>query len=164
MNNFTTSSKLIWPFAIIGVIAVATVLVVAFLVPKKNTVSTLARTQAEIMKPQIAPVAPGQLPSKFPSDMPVEAGAKVTQNYNATNSVGGFQATRVFESTKTIADNLKIYQAYFQKNGYTVQDPVTAPGYTSILGTKGRTQIKVSMNEHPTTKTTTVNISLTELR
>ncbi len=164
MNNFTHSPKFVWFFAIIGILAVVAIIIVAFLLPKQPRQGSQSKNnQTPIFKPTITAVANDKLPSKFPADIPIEASAKITENYNASTTSGGFQATRVFESTKSPADNLKIFQAYFRTNGYTVQDPIVVQNYTSVLGTKGKTQIKVSMTENASTKTTTVNISLVEL-
>lgn len=101
-------------------------------------------------------------PEKFPSDIPMEAGAKLTQNYNATTPTGAFQATKVFLTTKTLAENLTIYTNYFQQNGWKITASLDQPTYKMVTGAKDKQSIQVSIDENKMTKDRTVSINFTE--
>lgn len=105
-----------------------------------------------------------ELPELFPKDIPIEKDAKITQNYNATSPDGRFQATRAFETKKTLDENLKIYQDYFKKNKWEVQSTLdTDANYKMIFAVKLPYQVQISMNKNTTTGVKTVDISLTKL-
>ncbi len=103
-----------------------------------------------------------QTPDKFPKDVPIEDGAVITQNYNATAVDGRFQATRTFETTKTLDANYKIYQDYMKNNDWEVKANVNTENYKMLLGVNGTAQLQVSINENSVTKVKTVDISLTD--
>jgi hypothetical protein len=83
------------------------------------------------------------LPEAFPAGLPIEAGAKIVNNYNAVSTDGKrIQATRVFESAKTVAENAALYQAYVNdtKNGWTIMNQSDGPagsGQKFIFAKKG---------------------------
>ncbi len=104
-----------------------------------------------------------QIPVKFPTDIPIEAGAKITQNYNATAPDGRFQATRVFETKATLADNLTLYKAYLVKAGYKIQSMIDQPTLKMVYGTKDNGNLQVSIDENSQSHIKTVNISYTEM-
>lgn len=104
-----------------------------------------------------------ELPDKFPTDIPIETGAKIIQNYNASTPDGRFQATRVFESAKSMDENLKIYKDYLTSKNYKLQPVVEVPNFKSISGTNDNMNLQVSMNYNASTKITTVSINLTQL-
>lgn len=62
----------------------------------------------------------GQAPRFFPTQIPIETGAKITESYNATSTDGRVQATIVFESSKSVSANFKLYNDYISKNGWEV--------------------------------------------
>lgn len=101
-------------------------------------------------------------PEQFPTNIPIEEGAEITQNYNATTADGRLQATRAFITNKSLADNLKIYQDYFKTNDWKVIATVDQDVYKMILGSKDNTQIQVSVNENSISKVKTVDISMTK--
>ena len=107
-------------------------------------------------------VDPSKLPEKFPADMPMEAGATVTQNYNATGPDGGIQASRAFITAKTLAENITIYRNYLTKAGYDVKEILNRDNIKVLYGVKGNTSITVAVNENSVNKEKVVNISYTE--
>ena len=109
-------------------------------------------------------VAENKLPENFPTNLPLEDNVEVTQNYNATTEDGRFQATRTYESKKTLAENLAIYREYLNGNGWNIVSTVDQPTYKKISGTQGIQTIQISLSENVNTKVKTVSISLTELQ
>lgn len=103
-----------------------------------------------------------KLPTMFPADIPLEEGAEVDQNYNATSDDGGTQATRSFVTQKSFDENITIYKEYMQKNGWDIQIS-KAPDETSrvLVGMKGLSQLQVSMAIVPASQKNFVTISLT---
>jgi flagellar basal body-associated protein FliL len=103
------------------------------------------QTKAAVQSvPQIN-VNNSQLPNKFPTDVPLEAKAAVTQNFNATNATGMYQATREFISQKTMGDNFTLYKAALKKVGWTVTQVTTdaARSQDIILATKAGNSLTV---------------------
>lgn len=113
----------------------------------KNKVPTINIVKAEVPLDRV--------PQLFPEDIPIEKGAKITQNYNATSSDGHFQATRAFETKKSLAESFKIYQDYFKKNNWEVRASLDQENYKMLAATKDAYYIQVSMNIG------TIDISLT---
>lgn len=101
-------------------------------------------------------------PEKFPADIPIEQGAAILQNYNATAPDGRFQATRVFETKDTLAANLTIYRNYLTKSGYEVKSTVDQPNYKMVFGTKGNASLQISIDQNSVSNIKTVSISYTE--
>jgi subtilisin family serine protease len=71
-----------------------------------------------------------KLPEMYLSYFPTEdPGGFVTQNYNAIDSIGQFQATRQFRSLRTIDDIANIHRNALLPQGWTlVYDTVFVPG------------------------------------
>lgn len=105
-----------------------------------------------------------KVPEKFPTDIPIEAGAKITQNFNATTPTGQFQATRVFETKKSLPDNLVLYSTFLKKNNWTIKSTIDNDNFKMVIAGMEKKSITVSIDENKTTKVKTVNISYTENR
>lgn len=107
----------------IVIVAAVTALVLYLNKPKINkgpAVTTNNGQQKTVQtEPTVKAVEITQLPEMFPADFPIEAGAEVVSNYNAQAN-GVNQATRQFNSKKTLAQNIKIYMDYFQNSDWTL--------------------------------------------
>lgn len=103
-------------------------------------------------------------PEKFPKDVPIEAGAKITQNFNATTPTGQFQATRVFETKKSLADNLTLYSNFLKKNNWTIKSTIDNSNYKMVIASLDKKNLTIAIDENKTTKIKTVNISYVENR
>ena len=103
-----------------------------------------------------------KVPEKFPTNIPIEPGAKLTQNYNATTPDGQFQATRTFETQEALATNLKLYTEFLTDDGWEIKATTDDPTFKMVLGTKGKQSLQVSIDENKVTKIKTVSISYTE--
>lgn len=104
-----------------------------------------------------------QVPEKFPVNVPIEEGATILQNYNATAADGRFQATRTFETKKSLDANFTIYENYLKANNWKIETTLNQPEYKLLVGTNGNTQLQISLSENTVDKVKTVDISLTEL-
>ncbi len=113
------------------------------------------------LKVQKTEVPTSQLPQQFPSDIPIESGAKIVQNYNASAEDGRFQATRVFETKKTLSANYTLYKDFFSKNGWTVLTTLDQPTLKVVSAKKNNANAQVTINENSVTKIKTVDISVT---
>lgn len=113
--------------------------------------------EGQAPKVTLAPVDKTVLPERFPSDIPLEAGAAIIFNYNAVNVAGQFQASREFVSKKSMADNLSLYQTSLKASGWTITSVSDQPTQKLIFANKGGNylniriyqavgQVKVSIN------------------
>jgi len=55
----------------------------------------------------------------FPKTIPIESGVKIS-SYNATSPDGRVQASVVFQSSKSVAANFKLYKDYLTKNNWKI--------------------------------------------
>lgn len=145
-------------------LAIVAVLILAFVLYKFVGNN---RQSSELKTPETAVVKKmdvdfSKLPEKFPTNIPIESGAKITQNYNATTPEGEFQATRSFVTTKTLAENIKIYSNILDKDGWKSKVVVDDPNFKMISGSKDKKQITISVDDNKTTNIKTVTISYIE--
>jgi preprotein translocase subunit SecB len=103
-----------------------------------------------------------KLPDRFPSDIPLEADAKVDQNFTAQTQNGQYQATRVFQTTKTLDENYKIYSAYLKSAGWTTIANVDQDKLKVLGAKKGDAFLQININENSVNKIKTVSISYSE--
>lgn len=157
MHNLLSSRKIIWVFAAVGVLAVLFVLA-AGLANKKDLAGRQTTPTPKFAVTQ-QDIDSTKLPDKFPVGFPQETGAKITQNYQATAPDGRQQSTRTFESAKSLDENLKIYQDYFKKNNWTINDTNSAENYRSILASKDGLLIQVAIDQNAS-KVVTVNTTI----
>jgi hypothetical protein len=160
-----SSKKFVAGFIIFAVVVVVFAGVSAWWLRSRQQTATQNQANTPTDKPFAikSDVAFTKLPQKFPVDIPLEAGALVTQNYNATTPDGQFQATRMFVTKKTLDENLTLYKAYFAKGGWEVQSTVDQPTIKMLYGVKGKMRLQFETAEVPATKQRTVTISYTEL-
>lgn len=103
-------------------------------------------------------------PEKFPANIPLEANARTTQNFNATTPDGVFQAVRTFVTGKSLADNLALYTDFLKKDGWTIKGTLDNPTYKMIIGAKDKSNIQISIDENKVTKERTVSVSYSETK
>jgi hypothetical protein len=152
------SKKSLWLLLIVGVLLVAVVVLVT-LKPKKETAQENKNTQPKLVHNDIEP---NKVPEKIPTDFPFEAGATIAENYVLKSETTDAQATRKFQTKKTLAENYKIYEDYFKKNGWTITATLDQPTIKSITAVKGKLQANLSMSENTETKARTVDVSITD--
>ncbi len=95
------------------------------------------------------------MPENFPSNIPIEMGATITQNYNATTADGKIQATRAFASKKTVDYNFEFYKNFINdpQNGWTYLNEVNdlIHGALFASGSGGILSINISAGSAPGT-------------
>lgn len=111
----------------------------------------------------ITEIAPGQMPANFPSNLPIEEGAKLLQNYAANAPDNRTQATQVYTTKKSLSENLKIYSEYLQGNGWIIKTQTDNPKYKMLYAAKGEDRLQIDLTEQAAPLTNTVGISLTSL-
>lgn len=159
MNFIKIHLKLIISLAFL---LLALIFFVAFYNLKFNKIEKITYTpeQVQIVK---KPVSTDKLPELFLKSIPLEVGAKITQNYNATSANGRFQATRTFETKKTLDENIKIYQDFLKKDGWNIKSIIDETNYKMIFAHKESFDIQVSLNNNTVSGINTVDISLTKM-
>jgi hypothetical protein len=86
-----------------------------------------------------------QLPERFPSDIPIEAGAETTLNYNTINSAGQFQASREFISKLSAEQNFNFYQQSLINTGWHLKQTLDdiAHGQKLIFAEKDGNELNI---------------------
>lgn len=126
----------------------------------KQVVDTNAdQNQLEFSKSN---VPSNQIPGIIPTDIPVESNAKVTQNYVSTTKDGLSQSNRVYETSKSLADNYKLYTDYMKKNGWEITSTINDENSKMISGRKQNSLLLVQMTVNKDTTSKTVTISATQ--
>ncbi len=159
MENEQNSFKLV-----VLVAAVLALLFVAFLVTKKFA-NRSSEQQSAQQKPAVVEktnVDFSKNPEKFPTDIPVEAGARITQNYNAVTPQGMFQATKVFETKDSLSSKLALYTKYFNDNGWSITATVDQETFKMVSAQKDGQTIQVSIDQNKVTNIRTVSINYSE--
>lgn len=156
MDNSHKLTKLL--LVIVAVLILAFVLY-KFIGSKQESVKLQTPEKAIVEKTD---VDFSKSPEKFPANIPIEAGAKLTQNYNATTPEGEFQATRSFITTKSLDENVKIYSNILEKDGWKSSVVVDNSNFKMISGTKDKKQITISVDDNNTKNIKTVTISYIE--
>lgn len=154
MINILHSKAIVWFCLVVGLLAIATVVAI-----KQDAGPQTAQQQLEVSQQNVEVTA---LPEGFPNNLPLEAEAKVTQNYNATTNDGRVQATRVFETSKTLDENYKIYSDYAKNNGWSLNTGIDQKDLKVITATKDGQVLQVTINLNTATQIKTVNISLSQ--
>lgn len=163
MNNSDSIKKvLVGLIILLAIVAAVTVIATMFMNRDQSSLPTDQsgeETQQEITKTDVEST---KVPDKFPANVPMEEGAKITQNYNATAKDGRFQATRAFETSRTLAQNLTTYQTYMNSNGWEIKSTIDQENYKMLFATKDNATLQVDMNNNLEMDVKTVNISYTE--
>jgi superoxide dismutase len=105
-------------------------------------------------------VEPTKLPKDFPASIPLETGAKMVDNYNSTAEDGTYQATRVFESKKTLSQNFSLYEAFLKQDGWKLLATKDDEKLKVLSASKDNGMLQISMTQG-TTGIVLVNISYT---
>ncbi len=142
MHEFLTSKKVLWVFLAIGGAAVLIMLIATLVVKPENQVAS-EQKPASSQQFERTDVPDEQLPAQFPTNLPIEASAKVADNFNSTANDGTFQATRSYISARTPAENFKTFSDFFKQNGWTTLVTSDTATLKSLSVQKGDTTIQV---------------------
>ncbi|RJQ28885.1 hypothetical protein C4571_02485 [Candidatus Parcubacteria bacterium] len=105
-----------------------------------------------------------KLPEKFPVDVPLEEGAKILKNYNSVSPEGRVQASRVFESNRSVAANFDLYRNFLtdRQNGWTVvyelNNP-SQPAYKAIFARRTDGVLNVTIRSSTQERASIVDVS-----
>jgi len=128
--------------------------------PVDDTTKPDHQTQPKVTRTDVDPTV---VPEKVPKDIPMEKGATIIQNYTLATTDGKAQSTRAFKTSKSLADNYKLYTNYFNDNGWTIQNFVDNPKSKMINAVKDETRVQVTLNESSVDKSRTVDITVTDV-
>lgn len=103
------------------------------------------------------------VPTDFPTDIPIENGAKVEQSYSL-NYVGQKQLTIVILSVKTVNENYSLYADFLKLNGWNVSNKYESPKLSSLYGTKENNDINVTISENSSASSVKSQVSISILK
>ena len=104
-------------------------------------------------------LAADEVPARFPAEVPIEQGAQITQNYEADPPDGTHQATRVFESAKTVAQNYKFYSDFLTKNEWEIQTTLEDSNFAGLSAAKNGTNLLVTISKNSITGAVSVDLT-----
>lgn len=121
-----------------------------------STEPTSSQTPLNVTKTE---VPKNQAPQGFPADIPIEKGATITQNYNATADNGLVQATRTFITKQTLDQNFTIYSNYLKNAGWSITNTLNLSTTKVLSAKKGDANLQITISTNSITKVNTVDIS-----
>jgi hypothetical protein len=148
----------LWFILVLVVIGGVAFLVVTILKTGETYPNIVKQEKFEVARTQ---VDQSKLPDKFPADIPIEKNATTTDNYNASATNGMSQATRKFETVKTLDANFKLYSDFFSKNGWQTTNTINQPELKVIFAAKDGMNAQVVIAKNSITNKSTVEISIT---
>ncbi|RJP45620.1 hypothetical protein C4587_00515 [Candidatus Parcubacteria bacterium] len=111
---------------------------------------------------RVVEIPESSLPQGFPSDVPIEAGAKILKNYTATSPSGRVQATREFESSRSVGENFSLYRSFLSQSGWKLLyelDDARSPSYKAVFGRNAAGVLNVSIRAGAAPDTSIVDVS-----
>ncbi len=111
--------------------------------PPPDVVTESVSTSTPIDSAQID--AEKTVPKGFPSEIPIEEGAKLEESYDL-NYDGQRQLTIVFPSTKTVKENYALYEDFLLTKGWNISNKYTGKGVSALYGTKGDIDLSHDIN------------------
>lgn len=104
-----------------------------------------------------------QIPEGIPLDYPAEESAKIVQNYIAVGDGGNKQAVREYETSKSQADNIKIYKDYFSRLKWQVTADMDVGNNTHVINAvKAKVYFTVSIGPSALTQKPTIKLLITQ--
>jgi hypothetical protein len=109
-------------------------------------------------------LAPSQVPQQFPPELlPLEQGATLTENFNASTDDGRFQATRAYQTQQSLPEVIKAYQSLLAKNAWAIQSTLDQPTLEVLIANKGDLQVLIAANQNTNTGVDTVTVTASPL-
>lgn len=165
-SNLQKRTKVILIILAVCVVAVS-VWIGLIVAKKKPTTSTTTPTPRPVYKPQknvdIKQIDTNQFPKDLSQDLPIESGAQVVKNYEATSGVDG-QSTRTYVSSMSMEEIEKTYSDYFKVNNWTLYPTFKAKNNWGISAKKDTNLINVALTPRSDGKVlvviTTIQVNL----
>lgn len=165
--NTQVSKK--WVMIIIGVIVLIIVCFVLAKVLNRNRSNKItnmqnAQIQTKTHNPDIkiktSTFDVAQLPTGFPSGLPLDKGVKVTKNYTQTASNGVSEAVREYETSQSLSQVAEVFNSYFKSQNWNTTASVDklSEGYYVAVAHKGGQQIILNLSQNSETKVNKVEI------
>ena len=85
-------------------------------------------------------------PTHFPTNIPVEAGAPLSQSYSL-DYAGRAQLSIVFPSTKTLKENYTRYTDFLTKDSWTIVNKYESKTVSSLYGKKEGSEINITLTQ-----------------
>jgi hypothetical protein len=98
---------------------------------------------------------------KFPTGVPIEAGAIIARNYNPTSPDGKTQATRSFDSRKSLGGHFALYEAFImdRKSGWTYLNEVNDPAHKALFASGANGILNINILAGSASRKAVVEIS-----
>jgi len=102
-----------------------------------------------------------KLPAGFPSFIPIEKDAKITQNLSAVTPEGKNIAVREFVSAISMQKNYELYKKFLTDNGYLLENEISETEQKIVSGTKDGYRIRV--RTYKTAEETLVTVNYVQM-
>src|ERR1700733_646975 len=150
--------RVTWILALIIIVAIFA-LAFLYFVHKRAIVPTVT-TPAPLLKVNKIALAPSQVPQQFPPELlPLEQGATLTENFNASTADGRFQATRAYQTQQSLPEVITAYQSVLTKNSWVIQSTLDQPTLEVLIANKGSLQVLIAANQNTNTGLDTVTVT-----
>jgi hypothetical protein len=138
--NFFGSKKMIVVFAVIGAIAVLAMVLAVVL--RKDSAPPLTQEVNPVANFKKEEIPPSQFPRQFPTDLPIEEGAIVVENFATTFENGTFQATRSYKSKNSPATNYRTFTDFFRTGDWEILLTSDTAAKKIITAKRGQTTVQ----------------------
>jgi len=158
-------------FVLIAIILIATAGFGIYFFQKNKKVTSAPPTQ-NIEQPAVKesqPPAPQKtdfgtsVPTGFPTDIPIEKGAKFQQSYSL-NYDSQKQLSIFFLSAKTVKENYALYTNFLKKQNWNILNTYDNPAVSSLYGTKENNDINVTISQSASNTSAKSQVSLSVLQ
>lgn len=146
-------------YAVLVVILAIVVVAVIFAIPPAD--KNAPGTESNLNNTQITQMDPRYAPAYFPQ-IPLNESVEVLSNYNATSPDGRMQATRIFASKATVADNFNFYHSFLTKTFWNITGEINDsadPSHRAIFAQNQTGVVNVSISAGQVSGTSVVDIS-----
>jgi hypothetical protein len=149
---------------LIGAMTVAMVVTGLLYYAYKNAPRVFPKEQTVIIPQEPQKIDFGtNVPTDFPTDIPLEKGVTVAQSYSL-NYVGQKQLTIVFLSSKTVKENYSLYSDFLKKQNWNIVNNYESTTLSSLYETKASNDINVTISKNISTASTNSLVSISVLK
>lgn len=143
-------------------ILIASVVWVMHLYGKKAPAPVAEEENSLLADIKVQQVPTSELPPELPKNLPLEPNAPIMRNEILDVSQGReVQHLRTYVSSKTVAENVKIYRDYFAKDGWKVAAESIQKDNATIIATKAGNTFKFTVSKNSITSDVTVELVIT---
>lgn len=103
-----------------------------------------------------------QLPQGLPQDLPIEEHVQITNNSTSRTQQGSLSSSRTYLSTKSLAENYKIFSDYFKANKWEIISDINNDTYKFLAAKQGYKTLLINLNTTPQSEKTTVSVGYSE--